>query len=169
MSEQTATPTLREQADAAAAKLSTVQDAITAITVELEKGEAKGAAKSKLTKALGKLEAEAAALKPTAELFATKSGRKRPAASVASTDGEITCKTCGETQPETKFPTINSASGKRGEECRACQRERRATKAAEREAAAAPKPSARKRAPKAGPAEQRGAATEAPVSAPAAA
>lgn len=63
---------------------------------------------------------------------AKKSDKTTTAAKAKSTiskDGTITCTgTCGETLPETKFPTMRNAEGEyvRRDECRACQASRRA-------------------------------------------
>jgi len=38
----------------------------------------------------------------------------------------MTCRVCGATKPVTKFPTVDSATGRRGTECRACRDARRA-------------------------------------------
>lgn len=49
--------------------------------------------------------------------------------STISKDGTITCTgTCGESLPETKFPTMRNAEGEyvRRDECRSCQASRRA-------------------------------------------
>ncbi|MDA0169190.1 host-nuclease inhibitor Gam family protein [Solirubrobacter taibaiensis] len=157
------TPSLREQADAAKQRMSEITPEIERITAERDA--AKGAAKTKLSKQLAKLEKERAEIEPTAKLFDTRSGRKRPAASIAPTEGEQVCRTCEEEKPLNQFPTI--APTKRGTECRACQKERRG-KAAEREAAIAPKPAARKRTAKPKAADQAGAAgTPEPASTPA--
>ena len=36
----------------------------------------------------------------------------------------MTCRVCDQTKPVFKFPTVDSATGKRGAECRACRNTR---------------------------------------------